>query len=274
MGVTTPHELQLTPAPAPAWALALIGAAAGTLSGLFGIGGGIVIVPLLILAAGLPHRLAAGTSVGAILPAAIVGATAYTIMGEVYVPAALALACGILIGAQIGGELLARLPVIALQLAFLGFLVIVSVSLWFVVPDRGGEFSFGVTQALALALTGAVTGVLSGILGIGGGVVVVPILIMLFGASDLVAKGTSLVMMIPGSISASLRNWKRGNIQLRTALIVGVAAAACTPLGAMLAARLDPFVANVSFSVLLGLIMVQLVVRIVRERRATGGASA
>ena len=82
--------------------LIAIGLAAGLLSGLFGIGGGTIIVPALALWLGMPQRLAAGTSVAAILPAAAVGAISYAVQGNVDWTAALCLAVGIVAGAQLG----------------------------------------------------------------------------------------------------------------------------------------------------------------------------
>lgn len=231
--------------------LIAVGIAAGLLSGLFGIGGGTIIVPALALWLGMPQRLAAGTSVAAILPAAAVGAISYAVQGNVDWIAALCLAVGIVAGAQLGTYLLARLPVSALQWAFMAFLLVVIVTLWFVVPQRADEIGINVLSVAMLVLTGFVTGVLSGVLGVGGGVIVVPVLMFFFGANDLVAKGSSLVMMIPGSISGTLGNLRRNNVDMRAALAVGIAASVCVPFSSVLATLLDPFIANVLFSLYL-----------------------
>lgn len=249
--------------------LILVGVAAGLLSGLFGIGGGTIIVPALVLWLGMSQRLAAGTSVAAILPAAIVGAISYGIQGNIDWVAALCLAAGIVVGAQIGSHYLAKLPTAALQWLFLGFLLVVIVSLWFVVPQRSDQIDMSILAALMLVLTGLVTGVLSGLLGVGGGIIVVPILIFFFGASDLDAKGSSLVMMIPGSLSGTLANFRRSNVDLRTALIVGVSASACVPFSSVLATLIDPFWGNVLFSLYLVFIFTQLLIKRIRARKAT-----
>lgn len=246
--------------------LALIGLAAGLLSGLFGIGGGTIIVPALAIWLGMSQRLAAGTSVTAILPTAVVGSISYAAQGNVDWVAALCLAIGIVAGAQLGTYLLARLPVSAIQWAFMVFLVVIIVSLWLVVPQREDQIGLTVISACLLVLTGFVTGVLSGVLGVGGGVIVVPVLMFFFGANDLVAKGSSLVMMIPGSISGTLGNWRRKNVDMRAALIVGLTASLCVPFSSFLATLLDPFVANVLFSLYLTFIAVQMLVRKLRKR--------
>ncbi len=247
--------------------LIAIGLVGGLLSGLFGIGGGVVIVPALVLLLVMPQRLAAGTSVAAILPAAVVGAISYAVQGNVDWTAGMLLAVGIVVGSQVGSLLLAKLSLGFLQWLFLGFLLVVIVSLWFVVPQRDSEISITVHTGAMLALTGFLTGILSGLIGVGGGIIVVPVLMFFFGANDLVAKGTSLVMMIPGSISGTLANWRRKNVDLRAAAAVGLAASAASPFGSIVAGLLEPSMSNILFSVFLVLIFTQMLVRLIRAKK-------
>lgn len=244
-----------------------IGLLGGVFSGVFGIGGGTIIVPALVLLAKLSHRHAAGTSVAAIFPAAIVGSGTYVAQGHFDWLAALLLAAGIIIGAQVGSKLLAVLPVRFLQSLFLCFMLIVIVTLWIVVPSRDQVIDIAVGSGIGLAVTGFFTGILSNLLGVGGGVVVVPVMMFFFGANDLVAKGTSLLMMIPGSVSGTIGNARRGNVDLRAAGYVGVAAALSAPLGALIAVWLDPQWANIAFSVFLAFICGQMLLRLIRSRR-------
>jgi len=248
--------------------LILLGIAAGLLSGMFGIGGGTIIVPILVLVLGMPQKLAAGTSVTAILPSAAVGAATYAIQGNVDWVAALLLAIGIIAGAQVGSHLLSKLPVGVIQWAFMVFLAVVVVSLWFVVPQRDDQIDITILTGASIVITGFVTGILSGLLGVGGGVVVVPILMFFFGASDLIAKGSSLVMMIPGSISATVGNARRKNVDVRAAVIIGLSACVFAPLGAFIAGWIDPFWGNVAFSAYLVFILVQMLVRKLKSQRA------
>ncbi|MBP6684074.1 MAG: sulfite exporter TauE/SafE family protein [Leucobacter sp.] len=247
--------------------LALLGALTGMLSGLFGIGGGVVLVPLLTIFLGYQQRLAAGTSVAAILPAAIVGGIGYGIQGNVDWIAAVLLAVGIVIGAQIGSYLLAKVPTSALRWLFMVFLLGVVVSLWFVVPQRESEIDMTFALGIGLVALGLVTGVLSGLLGVGGGVIVVPALMFFFGANDLVAKGTSLIMLIPGSISGTLGNFKRRNVDMRAALVLGIAASVLSPLGSVLATKITPFASNVAFSLLLAFVLGQMLFKTLRAKK-------
>jgi uncharacterized membrane protein YfcA len=108
----------------------LIGLVGGVLSGLFGIGGGLVIVPALILLAGMTAKQAAGTSLAALLlPVGILGAMEYWRAGHVNVQMALLVAVGLLVGAFIGARLAVGLPNELLQRAFGVLLLLVGLRL-------------------------------------------------------------------------------------------------------------------------------------------------
>lgn len=252
-----------------------IGLLAGALSGLFGVGGGTVIVPFLVMLLRFDQRLAAGTSLGAIVPTATVGVISYAVHGSVAWIPALLLAAGAVVGAQIGTWLLPRLSLTVLRSAFVGFLVAVIVSLFLVIPSRDAELVLTWLSAAALVVLGVGTGILSGLIGVGGGIIVVPALMVLFGTSDLVAKGTSLLMMIPTAVSGTIGNLRRGNVDLVAAAVVGVAACTTTALGAWAAVLIDPFVANILFAAYLVVIAVQMGIRAWRGRaRPAGGPKA
>ncbi|MCT9820826.1 sulfite exporter TauE/SafE family protein [Microbacterium sp. W1N] len=244
-----------------------IGLAAGLLSGLFGVGGGTVIVPLLVLLLAFDQRLAAGTSLAAIVPTAAVGVISYAVHGSVaWIPAVI-LAVGAVIGAQIGTWLLAKLPQSLLRWGFVGFLVIVIVMLFVVVPERGEGIPLTWWSGAGLLVLGLFTGVMAGLLGVGGGVIVVPALMILFGSDDLIAKGTSLLMMIPTAISGTIGNLRRGNVDLLAAACIGVAACTTTAVGAWIATLLTPLVANILFAAFMTFIAVQMSVKAIRQRR-------
>ena len=243
-----------------------IGLAAGLLSGLFGVGGGTVIVPLLVLLLGFDQRLGAGTSLAAIVPTAAVGVVSYAVHGSVAWIPALILALGSVIGAQIGTRLLPRISQTVLRWCFVGFLAIVIVSLFLVIPSRGAGLELTWVTAPMLLVLGLFTGVLAGLIGVGGGIVVVPVLMLAFGTSDLVAKGTSLLMMIPTAISGTVGNLRNHNVDLLAAALIGISACTTTALGAWLATLIDPFVGNILFAVYLVLIAVQMAIKAIRGR--------
>jgi uncharacterized protein len=107
--------------------LVAIGLIGGVVSGLLGVGGGIVMVPLLVLWARYGQREAHATSLAAIIPISIAGIVTYGIAGEVKVGPALALVVGSVFGARIGAGMLARLDERVLKSVFGVFLLGVGV---------------------------------------------------------------------------------------------------------------------------------------------------
>ncbi|HEX5173167.1 MAG TPA: sulfite exporter TauE/SafE family protein [Gaiellaceae bacterium] len=107
--------------------LLAIGLGGGLLSGLLGVGGGIVMVPLLVLWAAYSQRDAHAISLGAIIPISIAGIATYGVAGEVRYWQAIGLAAGSIVGARAGAELLARIDERLLKIVFGTFLVGVAV---------------------------------------------------------------------------------------------------------------------------------------------------
>src|SRR6478735_1372153 len=118
--LTTPlaQSTEARPASSRVVRVVLVGLAAGFLSGLFGVGGGILIVPALVLLLGFDQRLAHGTSLAAVLPIALASLASYGLAGEVDVAVGSLLAIGAVAGAVIGTNILHRLPHDVLALAF------------------------------------------------------------------------------------------------------------------------------------------------------------
>ncbi|MDT0158411.1 sulfite exporter TauE/SafE family protein [Microbacterium sp. ARD32] len=261
------HEEQaITRGPRAYVGFVLIGLAAGLLSGLFGVGGGTVIVPLLVLLLRFDQRRAAGTSLAAIVPTAAVGVISYALSGSVAWVAALILAAGAVAGAQIGSRLMPRVSQRALRWGFVVFLLIVLVSLFVIIPSRESTFELGWANGIGMLLVGVVTGVVAGLIGVGGGVIVVPALMIVFGTSDLVAKGTSLMMMIPTAVSGTIGNLRHRNVELLGAAIIGVSACTMTALGAWLATLIDPTTGNVLFAAYIVAIAAQMTIKAIRTR--------
>jgi uncharacterized protein len=108
-----------------------VGLAAGVLSGLFGIGGGILIIPALIFFAKFSAKVAIGTSLGAmLLPVGLLGAYAYYQQGNLNIKASLLIGLGLFIGAYAGARLAQQLTGATLQRMFAVFILIMAVRLW------------------------------------------------------------------------------------------------------------------------------------------------
>ncbi len=247
--------------------LILIGAVGGVLSGAFGVGGGFIMVPLLSGVARLDHRRASATSLVAIIPAAVVGAIEYAVAGRVDILAALFIAAGGIVGSLIGHRMLRALSIRWLRWLFIAMLGVVAIRLFLGTPSHGGGIALTPLSVAGLLLLGLVMGVASGLFGIGGGVIIVPLLVTLFGAGDLLAKGTSLVAIIPGAVTGTFANARAGLVDVIDGMIVGVSAAAATFGGVAIASAMPPLLATVLFAVLLVIAAAQLLVQAIRDER-------
>jgi len=111
--------------------LLAIGLAAGVMSGLFGIGGGVVIAPALMLLVGMTQTKANGTSLGALLlPVGALAAWRYHQAGDLDIRASLLLAVGLFFGAYLGATFAISLAPVVLRRLFAGFLVAIAIKVW------------------------------------------------------------------------------------------------------------------------------------------------
>ncbi|MDU0347344.1 sulfite exporter TauE/SafE family protein [Actinomyces sp. MRS3W] len=250
------------PASPTRWPLiVLTGLGAGFLAGLFGVGGGLVIVPALISLLGMDQRHAAATSLVAIVPTSIVGAISYGVQGQVSLVAALFLIGGSLVGAQIGVRLLRTLPARILPWIFVVFVIFVIISQQIMVPVRDAGLTLTPASGMALIGVGLVAGVLSGLVGVGGGAVIVPGTQLAVGIGDLLARGTSLVVMLPTAVSGTVTNLRHGVADLRIGLVVGVASAAASPLGSVVAGMVSPRTGTLLFNLFLVYVVISTLLR-------------
>jgi uncharacterized membrane protein YfcA len=253
--------------------IAVIGVLAGFLAGMFGVGGGILIVPALVLGTGMSQRLAHGTSLAAVVPISISSVISYAAHGNVDWPVAVWLAIGAVAGAVVGTKLLSILPHRTLGIMFSMILLVSAVRL-FVAGDADGRSALTVAAALLLVVIGFVTGVLAGLLGVGGGVVMVPVMILVFGIPPVIAKGTSAAVIIPTAIMGTWRNRTKGNTDLRAALVIGVAGIVTAAIGSVIADRMSDTVSNVLFAALLTIVALRLLWQLHTESKAQRATAA
>jgi len=229
---------------------AIVGVAAGALGGLFGVGGGLIIVPGLVSLAGMDRRLAHGTSLAATLPIATASLFTYLAHGNVDWPVALFLAVGAIVGAIVGTQLLRVVPKRLLTIIFVATVLATATRL-FLGTDATGRDDLTAWVALLLVVIGFLTGTLAGLLGIGGGVIMVPAMIVLLGEAPVVAKGTSVAVIVPTAIMGTIRNRRHANADIRIAAVVGMFGVVSAVIGGTVADRLSPEVSNVMFAALL-----------------------
>jgi uncharacterized membrane protein YfcA len=260
-------------------ALIVTGAIGGVLSGLFAIGGAIVMVPLLVWRAGMDQRRAAATSLVAIIPTAVVSSATYLLHVDIDIAAVALISVGAVGGAIIGSRLLHRLPLTWLRWMFIAFLLLVATHMLVTIPETGHAVEFSPLIAAGYLGLGLLTGVASGLFGIGGAIISVPLLGSVFALSDAIAKGTALLVSIPTSLAGTISNRHRSNsVDVRAGLILGVTAAVTSIPAVYVAVALPPEVSAVTFAVLLIAIAVQLGIKAAHaghtEPRSTGHQTA
>ena len=248
--------------------LLLVGLIGGAFSGAFGVGGGIVMVPLMLWLLGFDQRRAAATSLAAIVLSSISGSITYFATGHVDVVAGLIVGAGGIIGSLIGARLLRILPIVWLRWGFILLLVVIAVRMFLAVPDRGGEFELSTWTIVALAASGLAMGIAAGLFGIGGGVLIVPLFIALFGVSDLLAKGTSLLAMIPTSVSGTIANTRARLVDPIDGLVIGSIAVVSSFGGALLALVMPPALSSILFGIFVSATAIQLAWRAIKAQRA------
>jgi len=248
----------------------IVGVLGGFLSGLFGVGGGFIIVPLLTLLAGFDLKRAAATSLTAIFLTSVAGVIGYATSGGVMWLAALILAVGSSIGSFVGAKLLKVIPVTVLTWIYVAILAVLAVRLAFV-GNASGSTNPSLTpwEIVLLALLGLVSGLLAGLFGVGGGVLVVPLLIVVFGFANFLAKGTSLVMLIPASLIGTWVNARNRMVDMRAAIVIGVIAAAVSYLGVMVAKVVPEWLSNAMFAVLILFTATQFAIRAIRAQQGS-----
>lgn len=247
--------------------VALAGVGAGFLAGLFGVGGGVVIVPALVAILGLDQRRAAATSLAAIVLIAALGVLSYLPDRQVSLPAAGILLIGSLVGAQLGSWLLRHLSESLLLIAFVTSAIGVIVTQQLMEPSRGTVLHLDPLRGAGLVAVGLAAGLLSGLVGVGGGSILVPGMEILVGVGDLMARGTSLLVIIPTALAGSWTNARHGLVDLRAAVLIGVGALAGTPGGTWVAGAVSPRVGNILFSLFLVVVVWSTVRRLRRTTR-------
>ena len=197
----------------------VIGLLAGAASSLLGIGGGLLMVPAMVHTLRIRQHRAVGTSLAVILPTALAAAVRYHHEAIEHnepgleLRVILWLAIGGVVGAVLGARIANALGARQLRRAF-GVFVILTGMLMIArltpAPQHAETMDAG--RMVVMTLVGVLVGAVSGLLGVGGGLIMVPALVLLMGYPQHQAQGTSLAVIIPVSISGSLVHFLRGNV--------------------------------------------------------------
>ncbi|MEO8745585.1 MAG: sulfite exporter TauE/SafE family protein [Candidatus Dormiibacterota bacterium] len=247
---------------------AAIGGAAGLAGGLLGVGGGFLMVPLQVMWADTPPRRASGNSLAAIVPIAIVGALVYYFgqgTHQLNLTVALFVMVGGSVGAVVGSLLSARVPDRSLRMLVAVLLVVAALKeLYDAFLGGSGtleattSLDFVPVQYLLLVLSGAVIGILSGLTGVGGGVLVVPLLVVGFGIGQRVAQGTSLLAILPTAAFGAIVHYRQGELDAGASGRMALAGVPAALIGSVLALALPQRILAGLFGLLLLVIAVRM----------------
>jgi uncharacterized protein len=231
------------------FALLIVGVIAGVASGMFGIGGGLVIVPALTVLLGFTQLAANGTSLAALLmPVSIFAVIAYYRAGLLKISVAAWVAVGLFVGGYLGGTLAIDLPADILKRLYGIFLLYMA---WRFAEPRKWIAAIRSKTApstevepenesiwYVLLIVGFIAGIMSGLFGIGGGAIIVPALVALLRFDQKRAVGTSLAALLLPNIPVVIPYFRSGNLNFETAIFVALGLIGGAFAGAKIALRL------------------------------------
>jgi uncharacterized membrane protein YfcA len=232
----------------------------GLLAGIFGIGGGIVLVPI-IKTFGYQPVEAVATSSLAIIMTSLSGSIQNWRMGNLDWQRVLLLGFPSLFAAQIGAFLAHEIAPNALLVSFAVFLIInIFLTYWrrrIVENAKGADNNqLSINPTIARIFTGSIAGLLAGLFGVGGGVILVPLQMILLGEKIKAAIQTSLGVIVITSISACLGHGYRGNVLWLEGIILGIGGV----LGAQISTRFLPKIPDnfvkLGFNILLSVLAI------------------
>lgn len=248
-----------------------VGAGVGAFSGAFGVGGGIQLIPYLVLVRKMAQKNAQATALVTVAMGAAAGGITYGLNDSVaWLPASIILIGGLL-GSLIGSHVVQRISDRRLQIVFGFLLVIVAVRLLVAnsaTATTPQELPTITPLIVAAYLaSGLAMGVLSALFGIGGGILLIPILVTGFGFEQQLAAGTSLAVMMPIALLGAIRLTKPGFTNWRSGSLFGIASVPGAALGSAIALSLPGDILRSAFAIVLVVIAITLVRKGLRAGR-------
>lgn len=248
--------------------LLFFGIIVGVLSGIFGIGGGIVLVPSLIVIFGMNILDANATSLTAmLLPVGILGVLSYYKAGYIKVKESLWLALGLFLGSFVGGEVAVNINERLLAMLYAGILLYIALSYFGIFSyfrkkketNQGGNLADSKPIWMYL-IVGIGAGIFAGLFGKGGGIVIVPLLMSVFNYDPKQAAATSLAaLQLPVGLPSVIIYANDGHLHLVFAGLIALGILAGSYFGSKLGIKLPSAIFKKVFSVFLLIVAVYMV---------------
>jgi hypothetical protein len=224
-----------------------------------GVGGGVIMVPLMVTLLPFTQHQAHGTSLAVLVFTAMVSVVTYGGQGNVDPVTALELAVGGIVGARIGALWVNHIPAAQLRRIFGGFIFLVGLRMVLPSPPALAWLAdLGFLTVLVNVFIGTIIGVLSGMLGVGGGIILVPALVLLLGIEQHLAQGISLLYIVPTSIVGAFTHYRKGNVLVSAVPWMVVGSIATAVVGSSLAAILPAALLRQVFGAFLSLVGLQM----------------
>lgn len=216
-----------------------LGTAGGIVGGLFGIGGGVLIIPVIGMLYALDQQVAQGTTLVMVVPNVLFAFWRYRRRVGVDLRIAVTLGLSALLATYPVARIATGLDPRDLRLAFAGFLVLLAAIIAWratrdaIGPPRRPPLAWGWSAVLGLA-----GGVVSGLFGVGGAFIAPPVLTAFFGVRQVEAQGLALALVCPGTFVALATYAGAGQVEWRLGVPLAIGGLAAIPLGVAAAYRL------------------------------------
>ncbi|MFO7953117.1 MAG: sulfite exporter TauE/SafE family protein [Bacillota bacterium] len=241
-----------------------MGCIGGFFSGFLGIGGGVVLIPLLIYWGGMEINNAATISMIFIVPASISGIICHKRLGNIIAYIGILMGIGSLIGSFSSALFADMISEFILQLIFLVVVLIAAFMLLF--KDRVNTYTKKDVpiKKITTILIGLIQGTLTGMLGIGGGFIVVPLMIYFLAMPIHFAVGTSLVVIFFSANAGIIGKAAGLSLSFGSAWLVIVGAIPSAQLGGWVASKTKPYLLRYFFLILLVIIFISMLFDIIK----------
>jgi hypothetical protein len=215
--------------------LILLGSIVGILSGFFGIGGGTILVPIL-LALGYETKVAMGISVVQMVFSSVYGSYLNHKKGNLDIPMVMVIGLGGFLGALLSGYIASYFSPRTLELLFLSFAIFALLRLFFKAKEHRAQKE---VHYLILFSIGVPLGALSMTIGVGGSIILVPILVGFLHVPLKKAISSGLFFVVFSSISGLISHSLEGNVDYKSGVIIGIASLIGVYIGIMLKDRVS-----------------------------------
>lgn len=236
----------------------LIGILAGFISGLLGIGSGMILVPTVAYIYGENFKIAIACSLLTIAILAPVGAYKHYRYGNVKIKLGILLGMFGIIGSIIGGIVSENLPTDILKILFAITLLIVSIKMRMSIK----EYKRDKKHVKSIPIIGFLAGFISALLGLGGGIVMVPLMVFI-GIPIHIAVGTSLLAIIMNSTAGAITHAAFESLKIYISISLAIGGIFGVGIGVKTANKLDAIKLKKVFEIFLMIIAISIIIDVI-----------